>query len=75
MRARLIAGIVLIVFGLAVLAYGGFSYTRRETILDLGPLEATAESQETVPIPPLVGGLSLAAGVILLVTNARRKGP
>jgi hypothetical protein len=66
-------GIILIVVGIVALAYGGISYTRRETIVDIGPIEATAEKRETIPLPPVLGGLALAAGVVLLVYGARTR--
>jgi uncharacterized membrane protein HdeD (DUF308 family) len=68
-----IAGIVLIVLGLAALAYQGFTYTTRETIIDIGPLKATADRQKTVPLPPLVGIAVLVGGVVLLVVGTRKR--
>ena len=68
-----IAGILLIVLGIVALAYGGISYTRREKVLDIGPLEATAERRETIPLPPLLGGLALAGGVVLLIAGSRKR--
>lgn len=68
-----IAGIVLIVVGVIALAYGGITYTTREKVLDVGPIEATAERQKTIPLPPLLGGLALAGGVVLLIAGSRRK--
>jgi hypothetical protein len=68
-----IIGILLIVVGLISLALGGISYTKREKVLDIGPIEATAERHKTIPLPPLLGGLALAGGVVLLVAG-RRKG-
>ena len=68
-----IAGIVLIVIGIIALAYGGITYTTREKVLDIGPIEATAERQKTLPLPPLLGGLALAGGVALLIVGSRRK--
>jgi hypothetical protein len=68
-----IVGIVLIVIGLIALAYGGITYTTREKVLDVGPIEATAERQKTIPLPPLLGGLALAGGVALLIAASRRK--
>jgi hypothetical protein len=68
-----IAGIILIVIGVIALAYGGISYTRREKVLDIGPIEATTERRETIPLPPLLGGLALAGGVVLLIAGSRRK--
>jgi hypothetical protein len=68
-----IIGILLIVVGIIALAYGGISYTRREKVLDIGPIEATAERRETIPLPPLLGGLALAGGIVLLIAGTRRK--
>ena len=67
-----IAGILLIVLGILALAYGGFSYTKREKIVDIGPIEATAETKETVPLPPILGGLALAGGIVLLIAGSRK---
>lgn len=68
-----IAGIILIVLGVIALAYGGISYTREEEILDVGPIEATAERRETIPLPPILGGLALAGGIVLLIAGSRRR--
>ena len=68
-----IAGILLIVLGVVALAYGGFTYTKREKLVDLGPIQATAETQETVPLPPILGGLALAGGIVLLIAGSRKK--
>ena len=67
-----LAGIVLVVVGVLALAYGGFSYTRREKIVDIGPIEATAETRERVPLPPIVGGAALIGGIVLLVVAGRK---
>jgi hypothetical protein len=66
-------GIVLIVIGLISLALGGISYTTKEKVVDIGPLEATAERHRTIPLPPLLGGLALAGGVVLLIAGSRKK--
>lgn len=68
-----ILAIVLIVFGVIALAYGGITYTRKEKVLDIGPIEATAEHRETVPLPPVLGGIALAGGIALLFVGGRRK--
>jgi hypothetical protein len=68
----LIIAIVLIAIGVVSLAYQGFTYTTREKIVDLGPIKATADKTHTVPLPPILGGLALAGGVVLLVVGARR---
>lgn len=72
MKPAAIAGIVLIVLGLAALAYQGFSYTSRETVIDIGPIKATADTQKTVPIPPIAGIVAVVAGVALVVAGKRK---
>jgi hypothetical protein len=73
MKITAIVGILLIVIGLASLALGGISYTKREKVIELGPIEATTETRETIPLPPILGGLALAGGVALLIVGARKK--
>jgi hypothetical protein len=68
-----IIGIVLIVIGLISLALGGISYTTKEKVVDLGPIEATAERHKTIPLPPLLGGLALAGGVVLLIAGSKKR--
>ena len=62
-----VIGIILIVLGVVGLAYGGLSWTRRDTIVDAGPIEITANKTERVPLPPIAGGLLLIAGVVLVM--------
>jgi len=66
-------GILLIVFGVVALAIGGINYTKREKVLDIGPLEATTETRETIPISPIVGIAALVGGIALVVTGSRTK--
>jgi hypothetical protein len=73
MRPIAIVGVLLIVFGLVALAYQGFTYTKRETIVDVGPVHATADRQKTVPLPPVVGIAAVAGGVVLLFAGARKR--
>jgi len=68
----LVIAIVLIAVGVVSLAYQGITYTTREKILEVGPIKATAEKEKTIPLPPILGGLALAGGVVLLVAGARR---
>lgn len=65
-------GIVLIVLGALALAYGGFTYTTKEKVVDIGPIEATAEKKHSVPLPPILGGLAVAAGIVLVVAGGRK---
>jgi drug/metabolite transporter (DMT)-like permease len=62
-------GIVLIVVGLIGLAWGGFSYTTREKVVDLGPIHASRDKTHSVPLPPIAGALALVGGVALLVAG------
>jgi hypothetical protein len=73
MKSTTLTGILLILFGAVILAYQGFTYTKREKVLDLGPIEATKETRKTVPIPPILGGLALAGGVALVVVGTRKR--
>ena len=68
-----IVGIVLIVIGLISLAIGGISYTTREKVIDIGPIQATAERHKRIPLPPLLGGLALAGGIVLLIAGGRKR--
>ncbi len=73
MKPALLLGIVLIIVGAVALAYQGITYTTREKVLDIGPLEATKKTEKTIPLPPIIGGVVLAAGIVLVVTGARKK--
>ena len=66
-------GILLIVFGVIALAAGGISYTKREKVVDLGPIQATTEKQKTLPLSPIVGIAALAGGIVLVVTGSRTR--
>jgi hypothetical protein len=68
-----VLGFVLIVIGLIGLIYGGVTWTQREEIFDVGPLQVSREDRETIPLPPIVGGICLAAGAVLVVADGRRR--
>lgn len=68
-----IAAIVLIIVGVIALAYGGISYTREKKVIDIGPIEATAKTRETIPLPPVLGVAAIAGGVVLLLAAGRRR--
>ena len=72
MKTRQIAAILLIVVGLVSLIWGGISWTREETVLDLGPIQATTRERESIPMPPIIGGLLLAGGVVLLLVKGKK---
>jgi uncharacterized membrane protein len=72
MKQGMLIGVVLIVLGVVALAYQGITYTTREKVLDIGPLEATAEKQKTIPLPPIVGGLALVGGIVLVAAAAKK---
>jgi uncharacterized membrane protein YidH (DUF202 family) len=60
-------GIVLVVLGILGLAYGGLSWTRKDTVVDAGPIEITRDKTESVALPPIAGGLMLVAGLVLIM--------
>ena len=68
-----LAAIVLIVIGVIALAYGGISYTREKKVLDIGPIEATAKTRETIPLPPVLGIAAIAGGVVMLIMSSRKR--
>lgn len=66
-------GIILMVVGIAMLIWTGFSYTKREKIVDAGPIQISADKEKSVNWPPYAGGIILVAGVIVFVTSKNRK--
>ena len=68
-----ILGIVLIVVGLLALAFGGITWTKREKVLDLGPIHAETQKKETLPLPPVFGALAVVSGIALLIVGTKRK--
>jgi uncharacterized membrane protein len=72
MKPAGIVGIILIIVGVISLAYGGFTYTKREKVLHLGPIQATAEKQKTIPFPPVLGGICLVGEIVLVIVGSRK---
>jgi uncharacterized membrane protein len=66
-------GVILIVLGLVALVFQGITYTKREQVLKVGPIEATAKKEHTIPLPPVLGGIALIGGIVLLVTGDKSK--
>ena len=67
-----LVGIALIVLGVVAFAYQGITYTSREKVVDIGPFHATAETQKTIPLSPLLGGLALVGGIVLVLVGAKK---
>jgi drug/metabolite transporter (DMT)-like permease len=65
-------GIILIALGLFGLVWGGFTYTTREKLVDIGPIHATREQTHNVPLPPILGAAALIGGVVLLVAGRKK---
>jgi drug/metabolite transporter (DMT)-like permease len=72
MKPMTIAGVVLVVLGVVALVYQGVTYTSHETVLDIGPLHATADRQRTLPLPPVLGIAAVIGGAVLLVAGGRK---
>ena len=73
MKPITMIGIVLLILGVLALAYQGINYTHEEKVVDIGPIHATADRHERIPLPPIVGGLAMVGGIALLVVGARQK--
>jgi len=74
MKPLAMVGALLIVLGLVALVYQGVTYTSRETVIDIGPLHATAEREKTLPLPPVLGITAVVAGVAFVVAGMRQRG-
>ena len=73
MRPKIIIAIILIVLGIAALAYQGITYTTQEKVVDLGPIHMTAEKTKTIPLPPIMGAIALIGGIVLLVVGSSKQ--
>lgn len=65
-------GIILIVLGIVALIFGGINYTKKEKVIDIGPIQATAEKEKHIPLSPILGVAALIGGVILLAAGSRK---
>jgi len=72
MKPIILVGIILIAIGVIALSYHGITYTTREKVLKIGPIEATKETEKTIPLPPVLGGLALAGGIVLVIMGAKK---
>ncbi|PIQ82772.1 MAG: DUF3185 domain-containing protein [Candidatus Omnitrophica bacterium CG11_big_fil_rev_8_21_14_0_20_64_10] len=71
MKPKILLGVMLLVIGIAALAYQGITYTTREKAVDIGPVQVTTERTRSVPLSPVVGVIALIGGIALLTINAR----
>ena len=67
-----LVGIALVVLGVVAFGYQGITYTSREKIIDIGPFQATADTEKTIPLSPLLGGFALVGGIVLVVVGAKK---
>jgi hypothetical protein len=72
MKTYTLIGIILIVIGIIAFAYQGITYTTREKVVDIGPIQMTADKTKTIPLPPIVGGIALVGGIVLLIAGSRK---
>ena len=73
MKLLTVIGIILILLGVVSLVSNGFSYKTREKVIDVGPIEATAEKNKRVNIPPALGIIALAGGIVMVVAGGRKQ--
>ena len=67
-----VVGLILIALGLVGIIWGGFTYTTRKTVIDLGPIQATSDQKHTVPLPPIAGAIALVGGIALLAVSSKQ---
>jgi uncharacterized membrane protein YidH (DUF202 family) len=72
MKPRTIIAIILIALGIAAFAYQGITYTTREKVVDLGPIQVTSEKTRRLPLPPIVGAIALVGGIVVLVVGSKK---
>lgn len=68
-----VLGLVLIVLGILAFVFGGITYTKREKVIDVGPIQASVNEKERIPLSPVAGGIAIAAGLALVYAGARRR--
>ena len=73
MKRTTVLGFVLVALGVLALAYQGITYRSRETIVDIGPIHATAERDRTLPLPPILGIVAVVGGAALWITGSRKR--
>jgi hypothetical protein len=66
-----LVGLALIVLGIISFAWQGITYTKKEKVLDIGPIQATADKEKTIPLPPILGGICLVGGILIFMTGRK----
>ena len=72
MKPKIIIAIILIALGIAAFAYQGITYTTREKVVDIGPIQVTSEKTKTLPLSPIMGAIALVGGIVLLVVGVKK---
>jgi hypothetical protein len=72
MKTNTLFAVILIAIGIVAFAYQGITYTTREKVVDLGPIQVTADKTKTLPLPPIVGAIALVGGIVLLVMGSKK---
>ena len=72
MKPAAVVGLILIILGVISLAYQGITYTTHKKVLDIGPIQATKEEHKTIPLPPILGGIALVGGIVLMIAGVKR---
>jgi hypothetical protein len=72
MKPAALMGVILIILGVVALAYQGITYTTHKKVLDIGPIQATKEEHKTIPLPPVLGGIALVGGIVLMLGAGKR---
>lgn len=72
MRPGAVVGALLILAGIIMFSIGGFSFKSKERVADVGPIEVTAERERSVPLPPILAGLAIVGGLVMIVASSRR---
>ena len=71
MKTSPMIGLILVILGVLALAYQGITYTTHKKVSDIGPIQATETEHKTIPLPPIVGGIALIGGIVLLVSGSK----
>jgi uncharacterized membrane protein YidH (DUF202 family) len=72
MKGLTIIGIILLILGILGFVFGGISFTKKDKIVDLGPIELQKEKKETIPLAPIASGVAVVAGIVMVVAGSRK---